>query len=653
MLQFALLSLLAASAAPPPPDEDDSPHAKIAGHQSQPAPHKDEDDDDEGKARPNTTVVVTGHKLDAARTQINPELGASVYSLGNDAIEDRPGGETSSMAIMLAQTPGVSFSGNALTIRGSKDIQVRINNAIIPEAVADPADHLSVRLAQTTSVMTGTLPAQYGFVPAGVISVTTKNGLYRHGGEIEIYAGTGGFAEPAFEWAGSVLGNSLFASASRETGRTNVSDLTGNQARDRSRELEGLAFVDRILSTNDRLSLIVGGSHEQHQIGATNLPAGTEENGDGYGVATFQHSVESFTIQTSLFFGSGTDEASYAKRTREHRSSVGTQIDSSYDLGGSNLLRAGLLARQSTAKEGGSSVPSQAADRTSIGAYLQDEWKLSSQVTFNPGVRVDWPRGFNSSAQVEPRASLVWTSPNGLAAHIGYSRYAAITPLDDSNVLARLPTEHDDYFDGGWQYRLGALTFGAGAYIRSVRNFLTDRQTIGSVLTDSFAFRRARIKGVELSATYSTHPLSAWANLSLSDAQGRDLIDPSMLFSPATINAAKRWVALSSDRPISASAGITWRSGKIALSGTLTASSGAVGSPSSAGPNGSRASAFATAGLAAVYHMGLGGRLSDFRIDLTNLTNAHYLINDGTNLEGGWTRWARGRALTIGIEQGF
>src|SRR5438309_5021519 len=181
MPHLAFLLFLVSSAAPPPQQDDDTPAAKTAGQK----PNPPADSDDEGKAQPVTNVVITGRKLDVARTLINPELGATVYSLGNDAIDDRPGGETSSMAVMLTQTPGVVFSGDVLTIRGSKNVQVRINDVIVPEAVSDPADHLSVRLAQTTRVMTGTLPAQYGFVPAGVISVTTKNGLYRHGGELE------------------------------------------------------------------------------------------------------------------------------------------------------------------------------------------------------------------------------------------------------------------------------------------------------------------------------------------------------------------------------------------------------------------------------------------------------------------------------------
>src|SRR5207247_3418823 len=111
-------------------------------------------------AKPASAIVVTARRLDAARTRIDEGLGATVYSLNNETIENRPGGETGSIAAILGQAPGTGLSGRSLTIRGSRAIQVRINDIILPEALSDPADHLSSRLAETTRLITGTLPAQ-------------------------------------------------------------------------------------------------------------------------------------------------------------------------------------------------------------------------------------------------------------------------------------------------------------------------------------------------------------------------------------------------------------------------------------------------------------------------------------------------------------
>ena len=656
-MPLAIVALLLGVATAPPPDKDDAsaapPTRAVTAASPQPMVRKDDDDDDEGNAQPNTPVVITAKRLDAARTQIDAGLGSTVYSLSNDTIEDRPNGESGSIGNILTQSPGISMSGSALTIRGSSDIQIRVNNAIIPEMIGDPADHFSARLAQTTRVLTGTLPAQFGFVPAGVISITTKNGLYNHAGEIEFYGGSDGFIEPAIEWAGSALGSSLFGSASLEADRADVADQNGNQTRDRRREFGGLIFADHILGPEDRISLIVGGDDERHRFGQTSLPAGTQESADGYGVATFQHSADEFTIQASLFGGQAIDVANFGERTRERRSSVGTQIDGSYDLGAGHVLKAGILASHVGVEERDPGQRMLAEDRYSVGLYTQDEWKLSSDLTFNPGVRIDWLRGFNKRGAVEPRASFVWSPAGGFTAHLGYARYATAAPVGEVSRNASLPDEHDDYFDAGVQFRRGALTLGADAYDRRAHHFLDEYLPIGSAVPKSFAFRRASFRGFELSVTYSTRPLSAWLNVALSRGRAESLVDPGMLFAPATAAAFAHWVRLASDRPVIASGGATWRSGKIALSAMVEASSGALRSPSLAGPNATRELAYATLGLSAVYHLGTTNSRRDFRVDLTNVTDVRYRVNDASNVEGGWTRWGRGRAITLGFEQGF
>jgi hypothetical protein len=130
-------------------------------------PKKDDaDGDEEDEGRPETPVTVTARRLDAARTEIDAALGATVYELDNETIEDRPGGETGSVAATLLQAPGGSLAAGGLTLRGSRALEVRINDVILPIALSDPADHLSSRLAQTTRLITGTLPAQFGFAPA-------------------------------------------------------------------------------------------------------------------------------------------------------------------------------------------------------------------------------------------------------------------------------------------------------------------------------------------------------------------------------------------------------------------------------------------------------------------------------------------------------
>lgn len=642
-----------------PDDDDDKPKAPASDAQTDVAngaPNAQEhggDEDDAENRVPSTAIVVTARRLDAARTQIDAALGSSVYSLTNETVENRPGGETGKIADILAQAPGVTLSGRTLSVRGSPANQVRINNVIIPEAISDPADHLSSRLAETTRLITGTLPAQFGFAPGGVIGVTTKNGLYQHGGQAELFAGSDGMIEPALEWAGSAGGTSLFGSGSFEHDRSTVADPAGVTARDRRDEVEGLGFADHVIDENNRASLIVGGDRERNRYGPTTISAGTTISNDGYAVGTFQHSQGRLTVQTSLFGGFGSTSARFGERTRERRSTYGTQIDASDELGTGHTLRFGLLANRSSARELEDSGTS-SAHRTTLGVYAQDEWKITSTITFNPGARIDWLRGLGSSAKVEPRASFVWSAKSGLTGHVGYARYVAAPALGEQVVGAGLRDERDDYVDAGVQQQLGHLTVGIDLYRRWSRNFIAEHETIGSALPTAFEFSRARLSGLELSATYAHGALTAWANLSLSRARARTIIGGEGLFSSDLVAAsATRSLPLASERPVLASGGLTWRLGKLTLSGDALASSGAVRTLSPHQPNGSRYAAFAEVGLAAVYHARIASQPADIRLDLTNLTNVRYAAGDASSLTGGWTRIARGRAITIGIEQGF
>ncbi|MEP7131107.1 MAG: TonB-dependent receptor [Sphingomicrobium sp.] len=605
-------------------------------------------DEEEDGAQHESAIIVTARRLDAARSRVDQGLGATVYSLDNETIESRPGGETGSISSILSQAPGTTLSGSALTVRGSRGIQVRINDIILPEVISDPADHLSSRLAETTRLITGTLPAQFGFAPGGVISVTTKNGLYQRGGQAEFFAGSSGMIEPAVEWAGSAAGTSLFASGSLERSRARIEDAFGNAAHDRTSESEGLLFADHLLGANNRISLIVGGSNEYYAIGATSLPSGRGQSSDAYGVAIIQHNSGPLSLQAALSRAGAVDEARFIFEDSQRRSSTGAQLDAEYSLG-DNRIGLGLLLT----KRRVDGVAREKRSRSSLGLYAQDEWTILSGLTVNGGIRADWLRSESGSAELEPRASLVWQSSGGFSAHVGYSRFASPAPLEEERG-PRSPIERDDYFDAGIQQKIGAWTVGIDGYWRAVRDLIAERQMPGAATPASFSFERARLRGLELSAIYARGAITGWANLALSQSRARRIVAGETLFSPAELSAAAdHWVPLASGRAVTASGGFTWRIGKFSFGANLLAGSGAVKTLVAADPNGGRAAPFAVAGLSAKYHARIANKPADIRIDLTNLTNAHYLTSDAANLEGGWTRFGDRRAILIGIEQGF
>src|SRR5689334_24167202 len=149
-------------------------------------------------------VVVTAQRLDAARSAIEPALGATSYSLPQAFVTNLPGGANTQLNQVVLQAPGVAQdSFGQLHVRGDHgNIQYRLNNVILPEGLAVFGQTLSPRLASNIELITGALPAQYGLRTAGIINITTQTG-FKNEGDLSIYGGSHGLIEPSFEYGGS------------------------------------------------------------------------------------------------------------------------------------------------------------------------------------------------------------------------------------------------------------------------------------------------------------------------------------------------------------------------------------------------------------------------------------------------------------------
>ena len=166
-------------------------------------------------AKPDDTVVVTARRLSAARASIQPQVGASTYTLDAQAIQALPGGDNAQLNQVVLQAPGVvQDSFGQLHIRGEHNgLQFRLNGVILPEGLSVFSQALSPRLADQVELITGALPAEYGLRTAGIIDITAKTGV-QNGGEVSIYGGSHGEIEPSFEYGGHAGNTNLFVSGS-------------------------------------------------------------------------------------------------------------------------------------------------------------------------------------------------------------------------------------------------------------------------------------------------------------------------------------------------------------------------------------------------------------------------------------------------------
>ncbi len=131
------------------------------------------------KRRRQVSLKVAATRLNQVRNSLSPNTGGSKYTFTQQAIQELPQGANTSLNQVILQAPGVAQdSFGQIHVRGDHaNLQYRINGVQLPEGITGFGQILSPRFAQSISLLTGALPAEYGLRTAGVIDIKTKDGL--------------------------------------------------------------------------------------------------------------------------------------------------------------------------------------------------------------------------------------------------------------------------------------------------------------------------------------------------------------------------------------------------------------------------------------------------------------------------------------------
>src|ERR1700733_411282 len=208
-------------------------------------------------------IDVVAAKLDEARQQIQPDLGASSYHFSPQSLDTIPQGGDSALNNVLLQAPGVAQdSFGQIHLRGEHaNVQYRINGVELPEGLSVFGQALESRFANSISLITGALPAQYGFQTAGVVDIQTKTGTTNPGAAISMYGGSWGWLQPSFEEGGRsgpvdwyVTGDFLHSNRGIENPTSSYGAI-----HDTTNQFHGLAYVSGIIDPDTRISMILGG----------------------------------------------------------------------------------------------------------------------------------------------------------------------------------------------------------------------------------------------------------------------------------------------------------------------------------------------------------------------------------------------------------
>jgi hypothetical protein len=436
------------------------------------------------------SVVVTSEELDVSREQIVPSLGATRYTVGPDRLNQQAQGEDAPFNQTILRFPGVAQdSFGQLHLRGEHaNLQFRINDVLLPEGITGFGQELSTRFADNVSLITGALPAQFGFRTTGVIDVHTKTGAEFAGGEASVQVGSFDTIMPSFEYGGVGGRLTYYMTGSYLHNGIGIENPTrsSDPIHDDTDQFKNFDYFSYIIDDSSRFALMLSGNYGNFQIpnnpgqptafvvnGRDNFnSAKLDENqaeNSAYGILTYQKKSDLFNVQASVFSRySGVlfrpDEVGdlffngVASRVDRQIYTNGLEVDMSYKLNDQNTLRGGLLFTASHAMVGSatlvfpvdamgnqtSDVPFRIVDNSSLngyfaGFYLQDEWKPFEQLTINFGGRVDIAKTIKTESQFSPRINIVYTPWTATTFHAGYARYFTPPPLEnvDQSTIAK------------------------------------------------------------------------------------------------------------------------------------------------------------------------------------------------------------------------
>jgi outer membrane receptor protein involved in Fe transport len=673
-----------------------------------------------------TALDVTMTGLDRARDNLLPKIGASTSTINRAAIERLPQGDNTPIDKVILQLPGVSYdtatSNPNFHVRNEyANVQIRINGVIVPEGVSGLGAFLDTNFIGSMSLHTGALPAEYGLRTAGVLDITSRS-FATPGGEVSLYGGSRQTITPSIDYGGSFGKSEYFVTARGDWNGLGIENLTPglNAIHDHTAQGKFFGYASTLLDDSTRFSFMSGLSHSKFQI--PNNPGQSQTGDFSVNIASSsldenEYDTYAFSIASLQKHGTDGDAqlAFFSRYAEVHfvpdvfgdlafndvaanviRQSTltGTQFDTSYIINNRHTLRAGLSAtgEQTNVTDvstvlpnpGGAGVPPGSApfavtDQTSllgwnIGAYIQDEWRITNELTLNVGLRFDQLYQFVDANQLSPRVAIVYKPFDGTTIHAGYARYftppyqaqatqsnialfANTTNQPDQFIADPVKPERSHYFDVGIdQAILPGLTMGLDAYYKMAKDMIDDGQFGAAVVLTQFNYARGYSEGGEFKLKYNNGSFNAYANFSYNITRAIDVESNQYLFDAATFAFLQHSYHYTDDmQRMTGSAGLSYRWYDTLLSASLIYGSGLRAGSLSDGfvPNTLHTTPYAVinAGIAQDLRWSSAYKPATIRFDVVNPFDQVYQLRDGSGVGVFAPQFGARRGYYMGISQ--
>ncbi len=746
-LIFALLSLTATlgdarlAMADPPIGTSET---------SAPAPQAESGSPAPGSAPAPATleeVTIEAKRLQAVGAAIEPRIGASTYTVTSQEIETQPGGENNTLNQVVLQMPGVTQdaeSAGGIHIRNEmQPMEFRINGIPLPTGLSFFGQGLSPRFANSVTLITGALPAEYGLATSGIVDIETKNGLFAPGGEITMYGGSYATLHPSAEYGGSVDGYNYYVSGDVLSTDHGIDGVTPalTQIHDQSLQQHAFVYLDKIIDANNRVTAIASQFSGAFEI--PNNPSTPPFPGisflNGFPVSAFdpaqlnerQTETSQFGILSYLHSGAAADFrisafTKYSTLDFRHDPSLadivfngvaqdasltsfanGAQLDFSARIATDHTLRSGLMLEGERftshtdslllVQDGGSSesptfgstpatsVPSEisaAIGKTgwTYSAWLQDEWKLTPDLTVNYGVRFDVVNQFVMGDQISPRLNTVLQATPTTVLHAGYASLFTPPPFQlgpPENLIefnnfkstglttsaatpstgnSPLQIERANLFDiGGAQDLAGGVKIGLDAYYKFARNGVDFGQFGAPIITIPFNYRIVANPGIELTTRCDSGPFTYYGNLAIARQRAKGITSGQFNFAPADLVTVDT-IGIETDHSqlMTASAGLSylWLGTRFAVD--LLAGTGARTTQPNGPINGASLPSWEQVNLGIVRQFETeGAGAVKLRFDVINLFDESYLLRSSTSIGAFAPAFAPRRTFYAGVSKEF